>query len=69
MTLECAPGTLSDESVAAWRATGINRVSLGVQSFVAAELRQTGRRHTADTVAQDMALLRASLRSRTSIST
>ena len=54
VTLECAPGTLRTQSL-----TGINRVSLGVQSFVAAELRQTGRRHTAETVAHDVALLRA----------
>ena len=34
-TLECAPGTVTPERAAAWRAAGINRVSLGVQSFVA----------------------------------
>ena len=34
----------------AWRDAGITRVSLGVQSFVEAELRMTGRRHTAEVV-------------------
>lgn len=58
-TIEAAPGTLTAENVDAWRDAGINRVSLGVQSFHAGELRRTGRRHTAGTVASDIALLRA----------
>lgn len=57
-TLEAAPGAIAPESPADWRAAGINRVSLGVQSFVGAELRQTGRKHTAAQVADDIALLR-----------
>lgn len=57
-TLECAPGTLSAEKIRAWAACGINRVSLGVQSFVASELRQVGRKHTAETVRAEMDLLR-----------
>jgi coproporphyrinogen III oxidase-like Fe-S oxidoreductase len=57
-TLECAPGTLTKNSVCCWRKSGINRVSLGVQSFVDHELRLTGRRHSAETVSQDLALLR-----------
>ncbi len=58
VTLECAPGTLPREAVRCWRNAGINRVSLGVQSFVSRELRQTGRRHTAETVQHDLDLLR-----------
>lgn len=57
-TLEAAPGGITREQVRAWRAAGINRVSLGVQSFVDAELRRTGRKHTAAGVAADVALLR-----------
>ncbi len=57
-TLEAAPGTLTPERVKAWQECGINRVSLGVQSFVTGELRQTGRKHTEETVVQDVALLR-----------
>lgn len=56
-TLEAAPGSLSRENVRAWAEAGINRVSLGVQSFVTTELARTGRRHTAETVAADIALL------------
>jgi oxygen-independent coproporphyrinogen-3 oxidase len=59
-TLEAAPGAFDEAQVRAWVACGINRVSLGVQSFVEAELRQTGRRHTAASVERDVALLRAS---------
>jgi len=57
-TLECAPGTITQENAVAWKMAGIDRVSLGVQSFVTAELRQTGRRHTAETVCRDIELLR-----------
>lgn len=56
-TLECAPGTVTKETARAWKTCGINRVSLGVQSFVEAELRQTGRGHTAETVEQDVGVL------------
>ncbi|MDZ7639260.1 MAG: radical SAM family heme chaperone HemW [Bryobacterales bacterium] len=58
-TLEAAPGSLHAETVTAWARLGVNRVSLGVQSFVEKELRQTGRRHDAQGVASDCELLRA----------
>jgi oxygen-independent coproporphyrinogen-3 oxidase len=38
-------------------ASGIDRVSLGVQSFVPEELRRTGRRHSAETVESDIQML------------
>ncbi len=59
VTLECAPGTLSPEKVAQWVQCGVNRVSLGVQSFDPVELRHSGRRHTAEVVEQDLELLRS----------
>lgn len=58
-TIECAPGSLTAEQARVWRAAGINRVSLGVQSFVRAEIAQTGRRHAAETIEREAALLRA----------
>jgi oxygen-independent coproporphyrinogen-3 oxidase len=58
-TIEAAPGTLTAERIDAWQRAGINRVSLGVQSFIRQELARTGRKHTAEIVAQDVALLRA----------
>jgi oxygen-independent coproporphyrinogen-3 oxidase len=58
-TIEAAPGTVTAERIDAWLRAGINRVSLGVQSFVRQELARTGRKHSAEIVAQDVALLRA----------
>jgi oxygen-independent coproporphyrinogen-3 oxidase len=60
VTLECAPGTMTRESVTSWRECRINRVSLGVQSFVTQELRQVGRHHTAEVVKSEIQLLRES---------
>ena len=57
-TMEAAPGTLTGELVRSWRECGINRVSLGVQSFVQREIAQTGRKHTAEIVSHEVALLR-----------
>jgi len=57
-TMEAAPGTITAGKAAAWRNAGINRVSLGVQSFVARELARTGRKHTAQIVVDDVTTLR-----------
>jgi oxygen-independent coproporphyrinogen-3 oxidase len=57
-TMEAAPGSISCEKVEAWRNAGINRISLGVQSFIAKELSRTGRKHTAETVVGDVTILR-----------
>jgi oxygen-independent coproporphyrinogen-3 oxidase len=58
-TIEAAPGSFTGEKIAIWRRAGINRVSLGVQSFVKAELARTGRHHDAETVKRDVSMLRA----------
>jgi oxygen-independent coproporphyrinogen-3 oxidase len=58
-TMEAAPGGITLERAMAWRAAGLNRVSLGVQSFVTPELRRTGRKHTAEIVEREIAILRA----------
>jgi oxygen-independent coproporphyrinogen III oxidase len=58
-TLEVAPGTVTSERAAAWASAGINRVSLGVQSFVQRELARTGRKHTAKVVEREVAMLRS----------
>jgi oxygen-independent coproporphyrinogen-3 oxidase len=58
-TIETAPGTVTSERATAWIRSGINRISLGVQSFVQRELARTGRKHTADIVEREVALLRA----------
>jgi oxygen-independent coproporphyrinogen III oxidase len=58
-TIEAAPGGIAFDSARAWREAGINRVSLGVQSFDPRELARTGRRHTAEMVASEVGALRA----------
>jgi len=57
-TLEAAPGEITAEKARVWRRLGITRASLGTQSFVEAELRRTGRRHTPEMVEQDVDTLR-----------
>lgn len=57
-TVECAPGTLTPELLEALLLCGVNRVSLGVQSFVDAEAAAVGRLHKRSTVLDDIARLR-----------
>ena len=59
MTLECAPGQLAEGALAEWLRQGLNRVSLGVQSFVDRESAAVGRLHTRETCLAEMARLRA----------
>ena len=59
ITLECAPGQLSDDLLEALPQLGVNRVSFGVQSFVDAEARAVGRLHTAAQTLADIARLRS----------
>ncbi|XP_042688740.1 radical S-adenosyl methionine domain-containing protein 1, mitochondrial [Centrocercus urophasianus] len=47
VTLEANPGSADPARLAGFRAAGINRLSLGVQSLDDAELRLLGREHTA----------------------
>ena len=47
ITLEVNPGTVDFDQLAAYRAGGINRLNLGVQSFDDARLRFLGRGHSA----------------------
>ena len=56
-TMEASPGTVTEERVQAWAEVGINRVSLGVQSFVPKEAAAAGRKHTPESVAAEVALL------------
>jgi oxygen-independent coproporphyrinogen-3 oxidase len=59
ITVECAPGTLTSAVIDSLRRCGVNRVSLGVQSFVDQEAASVGRLHNRDTVLDDIACLRA----------
>ena len=46
ITLESNPGDIAEERLAGWRAAGVNRLSIGVQSLDDELLRLLGRRHT-----------------------
>lgn len=59
VTVEANPGTLSRAYLTEIRQGGINRLSLGVQSFDDRELRFLGRLHNADTARQAVAQARA----------
>lgn len=59
ITVECAPGQLSDETLQAMAAAGVNRVSLGVQSFIDREAHESGRLHSRAIVQEDLGRLRA----------
>jgi oxygen-independent coproporphyrinogen-3 oxidase len=58
ITVECAPGTLSDTMIETLLRCGVNRVSLGVQSFVDVEAAAVGRLHKRATVLDDISRLR-----------
>jgi oxygen-independent coproporphyrinogen-3 oxidase len=59
ITVECAPGQLADETIEALARAGVNRVSLGVQSFVDREAQVSGRLHNRRIVLDDLRRLRA----------
>jgi len=59
VTIECAPGTLTSAMLDSLLRCGVNRVSLGVQSFVDQEAAAVGRLHKRATVLEDIVRLRA----------
>jgi oxygen-independent coproporphyrinogen III oxidase len=48
VSIEANPGTISEKKIAAFRKSGVNRISIGAQSFVDEELSAISRLHTAD---------------------
>jgi oxygen-independent coproporphyrinogen-3 oxidase len=58
ITVECAPGQLSDATLSALVSVRTNRVSLGVQSFIDREARSSGRLHNRAIVKDDIDRLR-----------
>src|SRR5690242_10516080 len=58
VTVECAPGTLTDPIIQALATRGVNRVSLGVQSFVDQEAASVARLHTREKTLSDIERLR-----------
>jgi oxygen-independent coproporphyrinogen-3 oxidase len=59
ITLEANPEDVSPSAAAAWRAAGVNRISLGAQSFSRGELEWMHRTHDAAPVGHAVRTLRA----------
>ncbi len=59
ITLECAPGQLSDETLTELLRQGMNRISFGVQSFVDRETAAVGRLHTEQQCDAELARVRS----------
>jgi len=59
VTVECAPGTLTGAMLESLLRCGVNRMSLGVQSFVDQEAAAVGRMHKRATVLEDIVRLGA----------
>ncbi|HMG84350.1 MAG TPA: radical SAM family heme chaperone HemW [Terracidiphilus sp.] len=59
VTVECAPGQIADATLAAFTQAGVNRISLGVQSFIDREAHQSGRLHSRAIVLNDLERLRS----------
>ena len=59
VTVECAPGTLAAATLDSLLRCGVNRVSLGVQSFLDREAAAVGRMHKRSTVLEDIVRVRA----------
>ena len=58
ITMEGNPGTLEEKALEVYREAGVNRFSLGVQSFSDRMLRRIGRIHTAEQAVQAVRMLR-----------
>lgn len=58
VTVECNPDDVTEELASELAASGVNRVSMGAQTFDDAMLRRMGRRHTADRVGAAVDILR-----------
>ncbi len=59
VTVEAAPGQIADALLEVLLRCGVNRISLGVQSFVDAEARAVGRMHTGASCEAELARLRS----------
>jgi len=59
VTMECNPGTVNQQSLAAYHQIGVNRLSFGVQSFFDDELKFLSRIHDSKQALEAFALARA----------
>ena len=58
ISLEANPDTLTDRKSSLYRKSGVNRISMGVQSFHDRELEVIGRLHTFDSILKSVKILR-----------
>src|SRR5215467_2404948 len=58
ISLEANPGTFTDLKLEHYRCAGVNRISLGAQSFHDEDLKNAGRLHRSADVLHDIGLLR-----------
>jgi oxygen-independent coproporphyrinogen III oxidase len=58
ISIEVNPGTLKEDKLESYSSAGINRISLGAQSFNDEDLKNAGRLHSAADVLRDMESLR-----------
>jgi oxygen-independent coproporphyrinogen III oxidase len=58
VSMEANPGTISADKTAVYRRAGINRISIGAQSFANPELMSIGRLHTSDMISESLDRLR-----------
>lgn len=58
ITIECNPGTLSEEKVRVYKKAGVNRISLGLQSANDKELKLLGRIHTWEQFLESVSLVK-----------
>jgi oxygen-independent coproporphyrinogen-3 oxidase len=56
ITLEANPDDITGEKLAAWKQAGINRLSIGIQSFIEEDLRWMNRAHNAAQALQSIKL-------------
>lgn len=56
ITLESNPDDITEDKLIGWKANGINRLSIGVQSFLEADLRWMNRAHSANQAVESILL-------------
>ena len=56
ITIEANPDDITEENLGAWKNTGINRLSIGIQSFYNDELQWMNRAHTAEVAIDSLVL-------------
>lgn len=61
ITMEANPTNVNPERARAWRSSGINRISLGVQSLNDELLKRLGRMHSGEEALRALAILRAEI--------